>query len=42
MLKYYFWFINININHIKMISEGSCDIEAWSNDNWKFSFASQE
>ncbi len=25
--------------HIKMISEGSCDTEDWSNDCWKFSFA---
>ncbi len=25
--------------HIRMISEGSCDTEDWSNDCWKFSFA---
>jgi len=24
---------------IKMISEGSCDTEDWSNGCWKFSFA---
>ncbi len=24
--------------HIRMISEGSCDPEDWSNDCWKFSF----
>ncbi len=24
--------------HIRMISEGSCDTEDWSNDCWKFSF----
>ncbi len=24
---------------IRMISEGSCDIEDWRNANWKFSFA---
>ncbi len=24
---------------IRMISEGSCDIEDWSNSCWKFSFA---
>ncbi len=28
--------------HIKMISEGSCDTEDWSNDFWRFIFASQE
>ncbi len=28
-------------SHIKMISEGSCDTEDWSND-WKCSFSSQE
>ncbi len=28
--------------HIRMISEGSCDTEDWSNGSWKFSFASQE
>ncbi len=28
--------------HIRMISEGSCDTEDWSNDAEKFSFASQE
>ncbi len=27
---------------IKMISEGSCDTEDWSNDCWRFIFASQE
>ncbi len=25
--------------HIRMISEGSCDTEDWSNGCWKFSFA---
>ncbi len=24
--------------HIRMISEGSCDTEDWSNGCWKFSF----
>ncbi len=27
------WAIN---QHIRMISEGSCDPEDWSNDHWKF------
>jgi len=27
--------------HIRMICEGSCDSEDWSNDNEKFSFASR-
>ncbi len=26
-------------HHIRMISEGSCDTEDWSNGIWKFSFA---
>ncbi len=25
--------------HIRMISEGLCDIDDWSNGCWKFSFA---
>ncbi len=42
---------NIDINkkcflsrykHIRMIPEGSCDTENWSNGCWKFSFASHE
>ncbi len=28
--------------HIRIISEGSCDTEDWSNGCWKFSFALQE
>jgi len=28
--------------HIRMISEGLCDIEDWSNDAEKFNFTSQE
>ncbi len=27
------------LQHIRMISEGSCDTKDWSNDCWKFSFA---
>ncbi len=39
-------FVNNNIDkskkcnqHIRMISEGSCDTEAWRNGCWKYSFA---
>ncbi len=28
--------------HIRIISEGLCDTEDWSNDYWKFSFAITE
>ncbi len=33
------WAANLRI---RMISEGSCDTEDWSNGCWKFSFLSQE
>ncbi len=32
--------INFFLNqHIRMISKGSCDIEDWSDDCWKFSLS---
>ncbi len=31
-------FLSIN-QHLRIISEGSCDTEDWSNNCWKFSFA---
>ncbi len=31
-----------NRDHIRMISEVSCDTKDWSNDCWKFSFAITE
>ncbi len=33
---------NVPNHHIRMISEGSCDTEDWSNGCWKFSFAITE
>jgi len=39
MLIYVFLWFKKKKQHIRMISEGSCNTENWSNGYWKFSFA---